>query len=66
MELDLYHHWNCPYSAKLRKFISMTNLGPHIHFIEIDEEEGAAKKLIDFTGKEQVPCLVINGCDAGD
>ncbi len=61
MNLQLFHRWQCPYSAKVRNFIDEHSLNDRIEYTEITEVDGAADKLSQLTGKSQVPCLVIDG-----
>lgn len=61
MNLELYHRWKCPYSAKVRAEIGKLEVEEQIQFHEIGEDEKAAETLRQLTGKTQVPCLVIDG-----
>ena len=61
MNVQLYHKWQCPYSARVRDFIDEHQLGSRIEHVEINEVEGAQDKLAQMTGKSQVPCLVVDG-----
>ena len=60
MDLVLYHRWHCPFSKKVRDFIEAHQLKSHITYKELDEVNGAIEELVSLTGKQQVPCLVIN------
>lgn len=61
MNLQLFHKWQCPYSARVRDFVDEHGLGDRIEYVEIHEAEGAKDKLAQITGKSQVPCLVVDG-----
>jgi glutaredoxin len=61
LKLELIHKWQCPYSARVRDFIDEQGLKDRIDYTEINEVEGAKDKLVQLTGKSQVPCLVIDG-----
>ena len=61
MNLQLFHKWQCPYSARVRDFIDEHRLGDRIEYVEIHEVEGAQDKLAGMTGKSQVPCLMVDG-----
>jgi glutathione S-transferase len=61
MALQLYHRWQCPYSARVRDFIETHDLGDKIEYIELTEAPDAASRLAQLTGGNQVPCLVIDG-----
>ena len=61
MNLQLFHKWQCPYSARVRDFVDEHGLGDRIEYVEIDEAEGAKDKLAQMTGKSEVPCRVVDG-----
>ena len=61
MNLQLFHKWQCPYSARVRDFIDEHRLGDKIEYVEIHEVEGAQGRLAQMIGKSQVPCLVVDG-----
>ena len=61
MELQLYHKWTCPYSAKVRDFIQQHELDKEIQYIDRDESPGNKQKLKELSGQTQVPCLFIEG-----
>lgn len=61
MNLQLFHKWTCPYSARVRDFIEEKKLRDRIEYIDRDENETNKQKLKDRTGKTQVPCLFIEG-----
>lgn len=60
MKLELYHRWACPYSAKVRDYISEHDLSM-IVFHDIDSDSDAENRLVSMIGEVQVPCLVVNG-----
>lgn len=61
MTLDLYHRIRCPYSAKVRDFLATHGLEDRIAYHDVDHDLGALDALMNLTGKEQVPCLVVDG-----
>lgn len=61
LKLKLIHKWACPYSARVRDFIEERGLQERIAFQEVNETEGAKDRLVQLTGKTQVPCLVAEG-----
>jgi len=61
MALQLYHRWQCPYSARVRDFVGANALGDKIEYLEVTEVPSAASRLEQLTGGSQVPCLVIDG-----
>lgn len=61
MELKLYHRWTCPYSVKVRNYIEDHELKDQIAYMEIEESPEAIETLKNYTGLEQVPCLIADG-----
>lgn len=61
MRLQLLHKWQCPYSARVRDFIDENELKDRIEYGEITEDKAALDRLVELTGKSQVPCLVVDG-----
>lgn len=61
MDLELYHLWKCPYSAKVRDHIAELELEEKFNYREIAEDHEALGLLQDKTGGTQVPCLMIDG-----
>ena len=61
MELELYHRWGCPYSARVREFINENGLERQVKMIEVDESDTAIETLMQLNHSPQVPCLVIDG-----
>jgi len=61
MELDLYHLNACPYSAKVRDYLSYAGLEHMVRYHEVEEEAGALRQLEKISGSRQVPCLVVDG-----
>jgi glutaredoxin 3 len=61
MQLDLYHLNACPYSAKVRDYLSGNGLAQYVTYHEVEEEAGALRRLEAMNGSRQVPCLVVNG-----
>lgn len=61
MQIELYHRQDCPHSARVRRFIDSEGLKSQIKYHDLDKEEGSDRALLDLTGDEQVPCLVVDG-----
>ena len=61
MPIQLYHRWHCPYSKRVRDFVDENALGDKIEYLELGEADGAEDKLVEHTGRSQVPCLVVDG-----
>ncbi len=60
-ELILYYFPQCPYCRKVLNFIEKNNLNNRFILKNIREDSAAREELIKVGGKEQVPCLFING-----
>ena len=60
MPIQLYHRWHCPYSKRVRDFVDENALNDKIEYLELGEAE-AEEKLVEHTGRSQVPCLVVDG-----
>src|SRR4051794_15897859 len=54
MGLQLYHRWQCPYSARVRDFVEANALGDKVEFVEVTEVPKAASRLEQLTGSGQV------------
>ena len=61
MKLELYHRKECPFSAKVRDFISTHGLKSQIEYHDIDEDDASLDRLMQMNDDEQVPCLVMDG-----
>lgn len=59
-ELILYYMPTCPYCQKVTDFIEENNI-EKIEFKNTFENPDAKEKLIEVGGKDQVPCLFIDG-----
>lgn len=60
MKLELYMFETCPYCRKVINEIQMSER-KDIEFHDIRKNEDDRKRLIEVGGKEQVPCLFIDG-----
>lgn len=58
-ELALYYRPTCPFCIKVLDF--MDRQGVMIPLIDISQDRDAAATLIEVGGKQQVPCLLIDG-----
>lgn len=58
-DLVLYHKLRCPYCQKVRDF--MERKGINIDLRDITESSEILDELISTGGKNQVPCLMIDG-----
>jgi glutaredoxin len=59
MKIELYHLQSCPFSAKVRRYITQNKLNSKIEYHDV-ENRNNLRKLIELTGDEQVPCLVVD------
>ncbi|MEB3429195.1 glutaredoxin [Citroniella saccharovorans] len=57
--LILYYKPTCPYCKKVQRFMGKN--GIDIEMRNIDENESIKNELIEKGGKNQVPCLLIEG-----
>jgi glutaredoxin 3 len=60
MKIEFYHLQGCLFSSKVRHFISDKKLNGFIEYHDVQNTNNA-RKLLDLTGDEQVPCLVVDG-----
>lgn len=60
MKLELFFATACPYCHMVRGEIEKEKR-TDVEFFNIDESEEALKRLVETGGKEQVPCLFIDG-----
>ena len=60
MKLELFFATVCPYCHMVRGEIEKEKR-TDVEFFNIDESEEALKRLVETGGKEQVPCLCIDG-----
>ena len=58
-ELALYYRPTCPFCIRVLGF--MDRQGVTIPLIDISRDRDAAATLIEVGGKQQVPCLLIDG-----
>lgn len=60
MTLELFKFNTCPYCRKVMNYIEQSGRND-ITYRDIHENEENRKRLISVGGKEQVPCLFIDG-----
>ena len=60
MKLELFKFDTCPYCRRVMDYLSQSGR-TDILFLDIHESADARKRLILEGGKEQVPCLFIDG-----
>lgn len=59
MKLELYYFYSCPFCQKVLRFLNGKD--HNIKFIDTMESKDNLRKLVEISGKKQVPCLVIDG-----
>ena len=60
-KLELYYYPECPYCRKVLRAIDDLGLANDIELKNIHADESARQTLTSVGGKQQVPCLFING-----
>jgi glutaredoxin len=60
-KLELYYFPECPYCQIVLSALKETGLEPKISFHNTRENPADRQKLINDTGRSQVPCLYIDG-----
>lgn len=61
MKLELFKRDTCPYCVKVQMFIEELGVEDKIEQLDITKDSAARKRLIEVGGKQQVPCLFIDG-----
>ena len=60
MKYELYKKETCPYCRKVMQFIADSGR-TDIEMKDIATNEENRRRLVEVGGKQQVPCLFING-----
>ncbi|MFW6030597.1 MAG: glutaredoxin family protein [Halanaerobiales bacterium] len=60
-KLELYYFPGCPFCIKVLKFVERNKLNEDIILKNIHEDQAYKNELLDIGGKNQVPCLFIDG-----
>ncbi len=60
MDLKLYYKETCPFCQKVLRFIKNKNI-EGVELVDIKADEANEQYLIEKGGKDQVPCLFIDG-----
>lgn len=60
MKLELFMFETCPYCKRVEKFIEKSGR-TDVEYVDIYKNEADRLRLIEVGGKEQVPCLFIDG-----
>lgn len=61
MKLELFKRDTCPYCVKVQMAIREMGVEDHIEQLDISHDATARKRLVAVGGKQQVPCLFIDG-----
>ena len=67
--LELYYYPECPYCQKVLRVVEDLGVAGAIQLKNIHADEDARRTLVDVGGKQQVPCLFIDGAplyESGD
>ena len=59
--LELYYYPECPYCQRVLRVIDELDASDAIALKNIHADEEARKTLVSVGGKQQVPCLFIDG-----
>ena len=60
-KLELYYYPECPYCQKVLRAIDELCAANAVELKDIHSDEDARQTLIEVGGKQQVPCLFIDG-----
>ena len=61
MKLELFKRDSCPYCVKVMMLIDELGVGDQIEYCDIVRDADARRRLLEVGGKQQVPCLFIDG-----
>lgn len=59
--LELFYFPECPYCQKVLRVIDDLGVADAVAFKDIHADEAARQTLIAVGGKQQVPCLFVDG-----
>jgi len=59
LDLELFKRDNCPFCQRV--YATVRRLRVPVRLRDINEDDSAAKTLVDVGGKRQVPCLFVDG-----
>ena len=59
--LELYYYPECPFCQKVLRAIDLLDAAGAITLRDIHQDEEARRTLVAVGGKQQVPCLFIDG-----
>ena len=61
MKLELFKRDSCPYCVKVMMLVDEMGVGGQIEYCDISRDADARRRLLEVGGKQQVPCLFIDG-----
>ena len=61
MKLELFKRDSCPYCVKVMMLVDEMGVGGQIEYRDISRDPDARRRLVEVGGKQQVPCLFIDG-----
>ncbi len=61
MKLELFKRDTCPYCVKVQMLIEELGVEDQIEQLDITRDADARRRLVEVGGKQQVPCLFIDG-----
>ena len=61
MDAKLYHLEACPYCRRVRDFVAHRDLEPFVEYLEVSQDPDALERLVQLTGRTQVPVLEVDG-----
>lgn len=59
MKMKLYYRPTCPFCYKVQSFLEAKAM--EVDSVDVSEDEKALQELVDVGGKQQVPCLIVDG-----
>lgn len=59
--LELYYYPECPYCQKVLRALNALGCADAVTLRNIHAESAARQTLVEVGGKQQVPCLFIDG-----
>ena len=61
MKLELFKKDSCPYCVRVMMLVDELGVGDKIEYRDIARDADARRRLLEVGGKQQVPCLFIDG-----
>lgn len=61
MKLELFKKDSCPYCQKVMVLVDELGVGEQVEYRDIVRDSQARQTLVEVGGKQQVPCLFIDG-----